>query len=274
MGETVSLDSAFLFNENETKFNDVPAIIFGRQGSIAASELEEHCQKALLGAIDELPKFNDNSISNLLELCGFIGNLVINHRVEIPDSLSSLWLAYRYQATTSALDAEEAISFVHRHMDLGTLDQVLKQTSTQRFTYRGVDVTVRCTLRISPKSVSKVQEVWRALYTYGLQPDFYVIWDMIPYSFIVDWFLPVGDLAHVLDVERMYFSGVYYDIKPIIYSVKYTNTLVSPPVSCYTRWVEDSPPNLNWFYLLEPDKNPSRKTIGKRVIDAAALIFH
>lgn len=36
-------------------------------------------------------------------------------------------------------------------------------------------------------------QIWNALEKFGLDPSAGQVWDLIPYSFVVDWFLPLGD---------------------------------------------------------------------------------
>jgi hypothetical protein len=107
---------------------------------------------------------------------------------------------------------------------------------------------------------------------YGLSPSFYVIWDMIPYSFIVDWFIPVGDILNSYDKKSMYERT--YDFSNLWYSLKYERTVADgSSISAYTRWGASSPPEYNGFYTLENMGDPSKRTIGFRILDAMSLAF-
>jgi hypothetical protein len=113
----------------------------------------------------------------------------------------------------------------------------------------------------------------RALDTYGLTPDFYVIWDMIPYSFIVDWFLPISDVLATLDADAKYFSGEYYNLKNLCYSLSYNRELDDGNVvKCYSRWKGSVPTSLNSFYWLEPP-SASSKAVAYRILDALSLFI-
>lgn len=226
-------------------------------------------QESFLSMFESVPRLNENSISNVLEIISFIKTLVIDRKVEIPKSLSSAWLAYRYQYTTTKLDANQAIEFVHRHMDLGDWHD-LKCYGTSTLAYKDTSIMCRCVANVRPRMLETVGKVWRALYTYGLTPNFYVIWDMIPYSFIVDWFLPIGDIMAVWDARHA--MEEYYDISNVIYSLKYVRNERYGDVSFYTRWLSGPPPELSGFYTLER-RGPSDKTVIKRVLDGAALIL-
>lgn len=42
---------------------------------------------------------------------------------------------------------------------------------------------------------------WRALCAFGLEPTASNFWDLVPYSFVIDWFLPIGD--ELRELERI-----------------------------------------------------------------------
>lgn len=233
-------------------------------------------QNAYLDALDHTPRLNDNSISNILEIVGFMKSLLIDRKIDIPKSLGDAWLSYRYAYSTSKLDAEEAISFVHRHLELGTLDQWIHCFGMSSHDYHVGDqsthIVCRCGLEIRPKDIAMLDKAWRALYTYGLQPNFYVVWDSIPYSFIVDWFIPIGNLAHALDASSMY-DGTYYEIKDVVFSLSYdVEDEYHNVYHQYTRWTQDDIPQLNGFYFLEEDA-ASNKVIGMRILDSLSLFI-
>jgi len=232
-------------------------------------------QQAYLDAIDHMPRLNDNSISNIIEIAGFIKDLVIDHKVSIPESLSDLWLSYRYSYTTTKLDAEEAISFVGRYRQLGSLSKWIKCYGESHHDYvvdgKTTPITCRCCFEIRPRDVEVLNRIWRALYTYGLQPNFYVIWDMIPYSFIVDWLIPIGSVAHALDAQSN-VTEVSYRLRDICFSLSYENKDVYGNIyHLYSRWSQEIP-QLNGFYFLEEDA-ASSKVIGMRILDSLSLII-
>jgi hypothetical protein len=233
-------------------------------------------QSSYLDALNSTPTLNDNSISNILEIVGFMKSLIIDRKIDIPKRLGDIWLSYRYTYGTTKMDAEEAIAFVHRYCDLGTLDQWIHCFGSARHTYSNADftasITCRCGLKIRPRDVAMLDKLWRSLYTYGLQPNFYVIWDSIPYSFIVDWFIPIGNLAKAWDAESMY-DGTYYEIKDVVFSLSYDITdEYHNTYHQYSRWHTDGVPRLNGFYQLIEDP-ASTRVIGMRILDAASLFI-
>lgn len=271
-------ERAFMFAEKEIIGEKLDPLMFNGLSinTYWRNYLIEH---ALLEACESLPRLSDNSIQNLIEIVGFIKGVVVDHRIDMPKSLADAWLSYRYTYGTGKTDIEDAIKFVHRRMDLGTLDRLIVSRGTASHTFDdGTTVTCRVQVEVTPKDIDILGKIWRALDTYGLTPDFYVIWDSIPYSFMVDWFLPIGDIASVMDANAMYFSGEYYTISGLCCSLKYTRELEidddgnTVKVQCYTRWAGSVPPSLNSFYWLEPP-TASGKTTGKRILDAVSIFL-
>lgn len=226
-------------------------------------------QNAYLDCLESMPRLNQNSISNILEIVSFIKSLVLDGRIEMPKSLADAWLSYRYQYNTTKSDVKDAIDFVHRYVDLGGLERSISSRGRSSIDYLDTHVNCRCQAKLSPKELDTLSKIWSTLYTYGLAPDFYVVWDMIPYSFVVDWFLPVGRLAEVLDAQSFY--PTHYNITDIIMSVSYDVWDTDGNLfRQYARWVQGTPIELNGFYFLEPDKT-SGKIIGYRALDTLSL---
>jgi hypothetical protein len=224
-------------------------------------------------ALETFPKLSDNSISNALEVLGFIKALVVDHRIEIPKSLSDAWLSYRYQFTTTKLDIEEAVKFVRRNADLGGLERGISCYGTSTHTFEnGTTVTCRCECLVLPQIVNTAERLLRTLDTYGLNPDFYVLWDMTPFSFMVDWFVPVGDMLGVEDANAKFLSGEFYKIAWVCYSLSYTREFKNAHVKCYTRWRGSVPKSMNSLYWLEPP-SAGQKTTVFRILDAASIFI-
>jgi hypothetical protein len=217
-----------------------------------------------------VPKFNDNTISNIVEIVGFLKALIIDHRIEIPKSLSSAWLSYRYVYGTGKSDVEEAVSFVHRNVgDL--LERGFDCYGSFTDNIQGTDVTVRCHITMKQKELAMVENILSQLYRYGLSPSFYVFWDMVPYSFIVDWFIPVGDILKGYDTTAMYDRT--YEMSDIWFSYSYNLDVDGSSFHMYTRFGSDALPEFQGYYTLDNKGSPSNKVIGFRVLDALSLIF-
>jgi hypothetical protein len=265
--EPASVQDIFLFDE--------PDLIYNKVGIAYKEGYWYHwlIQHAYLEACQSVPTLNDNSISNILEIVGFIKALVVDHKIEFPKRLQDLWLQYRYVYKTTELDVKEAVKFAKRHMSLGGLDRALKCYGTAATTVENCEVTCRCTLFMSPHEMGYVGKLWRALCTYGLAPDFYVVWDMIPYSFIVDWFIPVGDMLGVLDASSRFRPGEQYDFKNVCFSLTYRRTVGKYTYKCYSRWAAEPLKTFNEFYWLDKP-HTSDKVKLFRILDTASLLIN
>lgn len=224
-------------------------------------------QSAYIEALERVPTMSDNNISNIMELVTFVYNIVVNHRIEIPKSLQDGWLTYRYVYNTTKSDVEEAVAYVHRSMNLGDLGKGFSCHGESVFTFKGKDITLRCGLSAYEKDLNAFLDAWTSLYKYGLQPNFYTLWDLVPYSFIVDWLLPIGDTLSAYELIKN--TSNRYRLTSPWWSMKYTNMYQGIPYTVYSRW-RDEPPALNGFYFFESNSGSSKRTIC-RILDVAAL---
>jgi hypothetical protein len=167
------------------------------------------------------------------------------------------------------MDIEEALEFV-KWSGVFNLDRDTTFRGTE--VYDGV--TCRCKLTIRNRFVDGLLKCWTTLYTYGAQPNFYIVWDMTPFSFIVDWFLPVGELCDIID--RYNYITDRFDCVTCVYSLSYRETMQSGHLNItyemFSRWVENRFPSVEFCYLHE-EKQTSSKTILYRGLDAASLLI-
>jgi len=253
-------------------FDELNALTVGYSSErFAIYHIKTWMQATFLDALDHVPQLNENSLQNIVELVGFIKALVIDHRIEIPKSLSSAWLAYRYTYSTTKSDVEDAIAFVHRHVDDRLLSQGFSCYGIATQEIEGTTVTARCSIDMKQKELDTLSRIWTALYRYGLSPSFYIVWDAIPFSFVVDWFIPIGDILSAHDKTRMYERT--YDYQHIWYSLSYLVVTDDFVGKAYTRWHRDSAPELQGLYMLENIGSPSKRVTGFRILDALSLLF-
>lgn len=226
-------------------------------------------QHAFVSAIEDVPRMNDNNISNILEFTSFIYNLVVRRKVTMPSSLSDAWLSYRYTYGTTKMDINEAIKFMRRHVHRYLNGIGLKSYGSHTFDYEGKTVTCTCRVWLRNKQLDTIGRVWKTLDTYGLKPNFYIVWDSIPFSFIADWFLPIGDVMSVADVRQR--AAEYYTYRSITYSWTYEPRVDGLRWKSYRRWVESAPPDLSGVYWLE-NGNVNPKLAAFRALDLTSLI--
>lgn len=235
-------------------------------------ELQHLRQSAFWVAINDVKVLNQNLVSSLVEAIQFLLKLKsgkFSFKKALPTSLHDSWLAYRYQFNTTRMDFKEGLEFIKwtGMFDLST-DTFFRGSAN----YNGK--VCRCKVTLRSKLLVSLKKAWSTLYTYGLQPNFYLVWDMTPFSFIVDWFIPVGELCDIID--RYNYLTDTFDCVNCVYSLSYgvvgsTDNVTLNSV-LYSRWIENRFPPVEFQYLYEDDSSSS-KTILFRCLDAVSLIL-
>jgi hypothetical protein len=82
------------------------------------------------------------------------------------------------------------------------------------------EYTCNMKMRIKDNISLGIQTMMNATHRDGLFPDLHIVWDMIPYSFVVDWFVPVDKNLSAYD-ELFFADG--YDILECLFSYKWTH---------------------------------------------------
>lgn len=210
-------------------------------------------------AVDSLPKAGMNNIANIVEVISLINRMLFSGGLTTVGTVSDAWLAYRYSYSTTKSDIKELVNLMNRLENL---------TKTSLVTTRGVvyddDFTVRCSIELGSNELAKIHnnaERW------GLALTAYNAWDLVPYSFIVDWFLDVGGaLERGESIKYAYRCG-----KPAWFSVerRWVNEFGCREIYYYRH---HAIPNLSEAYLYRVVNDPSGVTIVKRAVDALALV--
>jgi len=114
---------------------------------------------------------------------------------KVAKSLADLFLSFKYGWYLSAKDT---ISLVQVDYDRQYPNGRCKRSSSYTYIRNGVPVIARCAVYCRPYSnyVHKLAGFCKAL-----DMDFTLenLWDLVPYSFVVDWFLGIGSVLKRLD---------------------------------------------------------------------------
>lgn len=107
----------------------------------------------------------------------------------------------------------------------------------------------------------------------GLWPTFENLWDMVPYSFAIDWFINVGDFLERVDtrhrIQRLPIRYATWSRKEVsTYTMSRSSIPYGGAASLvrYHRWVSDQCPVPPYFS--QPDPRP-----GNPILEAVALII-
>lgn len=200
----------------------------------------------------------------------------------VPEGYRNLWFSGRYVWTTGIMDLGSSYEYFWDYA------QKALHTIPDRHSLHGtatVDgVTFRCSLLLKEKGLHGAAAALNTCYRLGLEPNLYVLWDLIPYSFVVDWFLPIGDALDAYE-QAAHYSPLYYEYESfgydnarrqdckIQYSLSYqASGGILENVQIYCRWYESAPPNVEVAYSMIEPYHAKPKTQVFRVIDGIALI--
>lgn len=221
---------------------------------------------------------NTNSIANIREVVellkdiksGNIGALVSDipsllKGKNIRKAASSSWLGYRYSYSTTKSDIAEYKDKL--------LPYLLDYNNGRHIVRSGISTSkgeAHCKVIYRDRALSAVEQVYTLLKRTGLALDLYNAWDMVPLSFVADWFLPIGD--YLEDFSQNWVANTQiFDIATITTSWKWSHWIRDMRggyrITYYSRSVTSDPPAFESYA-----EDPSSKTVLKRIVDAAALI--
>lgn len=182
--------------------------------------------------------------------------------------LPEVWLKYRYLYNTTKSDAED------------TVDYLLKEKYSNLYEHnnkvlRGnIDIslgTLRLKMRLTQKK-TLAENITHMFDSVGLMPNLHNLWDMVPFSFVVDWFVP--SFSNTLeDIDQAYLSELYRADELLVtvdeqWDINYAGFVYH--VHYYRRYFIDECPQ---FEIYEGSDHTKGKTICKRVVDGISLIF-
>lgn len=198
--------------------------------------LDCYLNDAYLNAFKSLPSIETNNIQNLAMIVGILGAIVktaLNPSEGIVDSVGTIgdaWLGFRYGFNTTKSDIQELCGYVDRMRNLQSFDEVRSHGYTSWDTDSG-HYNLHCSITVHPQDVLNI---YSTIERFGLALDGYNLWDLIPYSFIVDWFLHLGDL---LQDARSRQYAMRLHPSACWYSITHTFTNIHGCNQCdYYRW--------------------------------------
>lgn len=214
--------------------------------------------EAFYNAAMSLPKDTCNSIANVLEAASTVETLIRGDFSKLlPSNPKDAWLFYRYQYTTTKLDVEEYRNLTDRLRALASLP-VIRSDGTA---HDGA-LSCHCEIAVDPGYlIPNTVKDW--LEIYGLKLSAVNVWDMIPYSFVVDWFTHLGSFLEVLEGENWAYT------LPIVESWTSFSSYGPGAQSTYFRvpgFFRAACPFLDYH-----QRSASGKTIVKRILDSIAL---
>lgn len=184
-------------------------------------------------------------------------------------SLADLYLWYKYTYKTTELDLKAYYNFFRKWLksskEVSNVKRIhLKYTTSIKDNSVSEEVVTRYQIYHEPYNVG-------VLRTLGLEINLGNTWDLLPFSFVVDWFINIGDILQRLDHNSVISE---MKIRSVMTSTKHTYR--SQPLTafacrsyCYGNYYRRSVDRSLPLGKLEVSlKNP-----GAHLLDGTALII-
>jgi hypothetical protein len=145
----------------------------------------------LIAYVNDLAKTGDT----VREMFKLVGN------IKSPKAWASAWLSYRYGDRLFIADTKELLESVSQRIAVRTDRTLARQRIEKANNTPTLSVSRQrtSTLWCFNDSMNDVMTAINNLMRWDAWPTLQNTWDMIPLSFVVDWFLPVQDVLDHLD---------------------------------------------------------------------------
>jgi hypothetical protein len=197
-------------------------------------------------AFDSLMRFDGNMLALFGDLRNIgkstaSGLLDLMHGVKNPRRLARAWLSARYGDKLTYQDLKSLFEgFTRDHWRRSRVTQYLfgrSRRTVSALHYDGKQFSVRlnCQIALQPKDYNLLMKQVRSAYEWDYYPSLANMWDLVPLSFVVDWFVDVSSIFE--DLDRM-VQARYYSVVCAINTVKAStgsNTLKGVELSYYDR---------------------------------------
>lgn len=219
---------------------------------------------AYYDAVAKLPALQQNTIANVLQIISSIKSLMAGFDGKFFSNGKKLtqeaWLAWRYEYNTTKSDIVELAELTER---LCTLQDACKPIRTYATAHSPDGQTYHACVVVDPAQFLPTN-IKDSIKTFNVRLNATNIWDMIPYSFIVDWFLPIGEICGTIDE---WLQSWDWCISEVWYSYSSHSTETGEEI--YLRW-KGNPPALprSWH-----SKSASSRTLCFRAADTLSLFF-
>lgn len=194
-------------------------------------------------------------------------------RIGDPD-YASWWFQGRYVWSTSWSDAEQAYRYIWDQMQR-KLDPLYVEPTLHGRATLDDDAVVRVSFKARERALTGYANFVNHLYTAGLAPTPAVLWDFVPFSFVVDWFFPISESLEQFSRNKFYAPLYYEYYDGFCCSLKYKQrTPAGFTVQCYTRWYQGNCPAVDIGHtMLDGGKSSSDLTTAFRFTDGCLLLF-
>jgi hypothetical protein len=188
--------------------------------------VKNYLTEAYSVAISNVPKANDNNMQNIMSIVQGLKDLATG-KISTPESWNDYWLHYRYVFGTTTMDSQEILDYLR--------EQLKDETVTSHGEVVREGAHFHCEVKFrrypNPGLYAFAEKLWE----WGFANPLYGAWDSTPFSFMVDWVVPIGDYLKAID-DSIFLSPFYFDVLHCNFSIKYRSDLSNVVYECYTRW--------------------------------------
>jgi hypothetical protein len=216
--------------------------IVGASNTVLSSQLEGlHAR-----AFDGLQAFDGNLLLLAGKLQSAIGSQTVRSLVDFArdplsvGSAASYWLSTQYGDKLSVSGLASLIKSIDKAFltvpSAGHRPYILGKSRASGSTVVDlIPISWSCAtnLALKPKDYNTLMRLIRNLMSWDAYLTLQNVWDAIPLSFVVDWFVNVGDILNSID--RM-VAARYYDVAATLNSVKSTSSSPLTPGLSYTYY--------------------------------------
>lgn len=244
---------------------------------------DEYWYDLILAGAKEIKRLDMNNIANLLEIPGMIrlfdklynkfidmssGTKVykIPGTSKIIKKASCIYLGIHYGIKLTALDISEIIQTFKDNPNL--LRQLRRRVvSYSSATINGTKYNNKSCFR--PKAGREITDMRDLTRILGIELSALNAWDLVPWSFVVDWFIPISDILD--SCENIARLESTYDLEYLIQTVSRNEqvTLLGHQfnIRVYDRYVTDRMPQFGFTV-------GNASGLNNHVIEASALIIN
>lgn len=217
--------------------------------------IETGLASAFVDACDKLPSSTGiNNIANVADVISSFKSM--SKGLTKVGSAADAWLSYRYSYSTTKSDIIALSDFANR---IAALPELIHSNGY----YKDGDWEYRVSINVTSPYLSSLVsfgEKW------GIALDAVNAWDLIPYSFIVDWFIPVSNLlerwqsqSFAMQIQQTSWCSVRHE---------YVNEFGFKEID-YSRFLYE--PQARFASVSHIAYGQKASTIVKRALDVLAL---
>lgn len=170
----------------------------------------------LYSSYESIPRLQMNNLDNVLRIAELCRNPLATiwdvaktalGDVKIKD-VGKAWLSYRYEYNTTKADLEELQHSLNSVTEFQYGNSWYRCQAADEIEYRGLPYYYKVTYYARPNQ-SPAAKFKRLCNAYGVAPTATNLWDMVPLSFIIDWFTTMDDFVKIVDLQSELRAQAY-----------------------------------------------------------------